>query len=96
MSDNTNESLRARIAALETENTRLRRGIFEPSAAHVVSVPAGILAPFAQAEASIRDRFGQIDVDPARAMIGICEERYLLIRASAFAIREHEVLVDPI
>ncbi len=84
----------AHIEALERENARLRRGIFEPSSEHVVRVPESAQPLFAQAEVAMRKLFEQIDIDPARAMIAIGEERYLLIRASAFAIDFLDTLVE--
>ena len=84
----------ARIEALQRENARLRGGIFEPSSAHVVRVPEAVQPLFAQAEIAMRDLFSRIDIDPARAMIAIGEERYLLIRASAFAIDFLDTLVE--
>jgi len=87
-------AMTARIDALERENARLRGGIFEPSAEHEVQVPASVQPLFAQAEIAMRDLFTQIDIDPARAMIAIGDERYLLIRASAFAIDFLDTLVE--
>ncbi|UJR81888.1 ATP-binding protein [Sandaracinus amylolyticus] len=87
-------SLRARIAELEHENARLRESVFEPSTPDVVRV-AGDLAPlFAQVGATMRERFRQIDIDPARAMIGIGGERYLLVRASSLATDFLDTLVQ--
>lgn len=84
----------ARIEALERENARLRGGVFEPSSSEVVRVPEPVRPLFAQAENAMRDLFRCIDIDPARAMIAIGEERYLLIRASAFAIDFLDTLVE--
>lgn len=75
--------MRARIEALERENERLRGGVFEPSSMKVVTVPQ-----------AVQPLFRRIDIDPARAMIAIGEERYLLIRASAFAIDFLDTLVE--
>ena len=82
------------VADLERENARLRGGVFEPSSPHVVRVPDEVKPLFALAETAMRDLFRQIDIDPARAMIAIGEERYLLIRASAFAIDFLDTLVE--
>ena len=87
------DDLRARIALLENENARLRRGIFEPSAAEVVRVPESMRPLFDHAESAMRDLFGHVRIDPARAMICIGDDRYLLIRASAFAIDFLDTLV---
>lgn len=86
--------LLAQIEALERENARLRGGVFQPSSPHVVRVPEAVKPLFAQAETAMRDLFRRIDIDPARAMIAIGEERYLLIRASAFAIDFLDTLVE--
>ncbi len=93
MTDET-KSLLERIDALERENQKLRSAIFEPSQPTVVSAPPALRPLFAQAEVSIRDLFRRIDIDPARAMIAVGEERYLLIRASAFAIDFLDTLVQ--
>ena len=82
------------VAELERENARLRSGVFEPSSSHVVRVPDEVKPLFALAEVAMRDLFRQIDIDPARAMIAIGEERYLLVRASAFAIDFLDTLVE--
>ncbi len=79
--------LRARIAELE-------RGIFEPSSPRVVRVPPENEPPFQRAEATMRELFGRIEIDPARALIGIDEERYVLVRASAFSIDFLDTLVQ--
>ncbi|AKV01345.1 hypothetical protein AKJ09_08008 [Labilithrix luteola] len=38
--------------------------------------------------------FRRIDIDPSRAMIAIDDERYLLVRASAFSIDLLDTLVQ--
>ncbi|AKF05493.1 ATP-binding protein [Sandaracinus amylolyticus] len=87
-------SLRARIAELERENARLRAGVFEPSTPEVVRTPGDLAPLFAQVGATMRERFRQIDIDPARAMIGIAGERYLLVRASSLATDFLDTLVQ--
>ena len=86
--------LKARIDELERENARLRGGVFEPSSSPVVHVPPEVAPLFATAEVAIRDFFRKLDIDPARAKIEVGGERYLLIRASAFAIDFLDTLVD--
>ncbi len=88
------KALLERIDALERENQKLRSAIFEPSQATVVSAPPELQPLYAQAEVAIRDLFRRIDIDPARAMIAVGDERYLLIRASAFAIDFLDTLVQ--
>lgn len=88
------DELRAQIVRLERENERLRRGIFAPSTAEVVQVPAELRPLFEHAERAMGELFGHVEIDPARAMIGIGNERYLLVRASAFAIDFLDTLVE--
>jgi signal transduction histidine kinase len=79
------DELRERIAALEAEVTRLKLGAFEPSGA-VVEVPPESRELFDQAASTLHRHFAGVEVDPARAMIGIENERYVLIRASALSV----------
>jgi signal transduction histidine kinase len=88
------EALKQRIAELETENTRLRVGLFEPSSPDVVMAPPEIKPLFDVASRTFREYFRRIQVDPARALIGIDDERYVLIRASAFSIDFLDTLVQ--
>ncbi|MBX3229157.1 MAG: XylR N-terminal domain-containing protein [Labilithrix sp.] len=85
--------LHARIAELEAENLRLRRGVFVPSGP-TVATPPGLTPLFAEAERAIRELFGRIEIDPARAHIAVGDERYLMVRASAFAIDFLDTLVQ--
>jgi signal transduction histidine kinase len=78
-------ALLERIAALEAEVVRLKRGAFEPSGT-VVEVPPESRELFDRAASTLHRYFSQVDVDPARAMIGIENERYVLIRASALSV----------
>ncbi|MBX3188938.1 MAG: XylR N-terminal domain-containing protein [Labilithrix sp.] len=88
------EKLLARIAELEAENERLRAGVFQPSAVSVVRAPEAAQPLFDQVAVTMRDLFRKIDIDPARAMIAIDDERYLLVRASAFSIDFLDTLVQ--
>jgi two-component system, cell cycle sensor histidine kinase and response regulator CckA len=85
--------LRARLEELERENARLRGGPFVPSAS-VVRVPPADEPLFERVAATMRDVFRRIDIDPSRAMIAIDDERYLLVRASAFSIDFLDTLVQ--
>lgn len=85
--------LLARIAELEAEVAKLRRGAFEPSGA-VVEVPPASRELFQQAATTLHRHFSRVDVDPARAMIGIESERYVLIRASALSVNFLDALVQ--
>lgn len=83
-----------RIAALEAEVARLRASAFEPSEPTVVRVPPEVAPPFEAATATMRDYFRRIQIDPARALIGLHDERYVLVRASAFSIDFFDTLVQ--
>ncbi len=87
-------ALKARIEELERENARLRTGVFEPSSPTIVKVPDEVAPPFEHAAAMIRDVFGRAEIDPARALVAVDGERYILIRASAFAIDFLDTLVN--
>ncbi len=80
------EDARRTIAALEAEVARLRAGVFEPSSPTVVVTPPEVKPVFDAAAATIRGYFQGIEIDPARGLIGVGDERYLLVRASAFSI----------
>lgn len=67
--------------------------VFQPSGP-TVATPPEVAPLFQKAEESIRRLFQQVDIDPGRARISIGEERYLLIRASAFAIDFLDTLVQ--
>jgi two-component system, cell cycle sensor histidine kinase and response regulator CckA len=79
------EALLERIASLEAEIERLKRGAFEPSGT-VVEVPPESRALFDQAASTLHRYFTRVEVDPARAKIAIEDERYVLIRASALSV----------
>lgn len=88
------DDLRVLVANLEEENRRLRRAIFAPSESEIIHVPDAMRSQFAYAEAAMRELFGRVQIDPARALIAVGEDRYLLIRASAFAIDFFDTLVE--
>ena len=96
MSEGTSETsvLKARIEELERENARLRAGVFEPSSPTIVKVPAPDAPLFDRTAGTMRDVFGRVEIDPARALVAIDGERYILIRASAFAIDFLDTLVN--
>ncbi len=87
-------ALKTRIAELERENGRLRAGPFEPSSSPVVRVPPSVQPLFDRVAATMRDVFRSIDIDPSRARIAIDDERYVLVRASAFSIDFLDTLVQ--
>ncbi|RYE87607.1 MAG: hypothetical protein EOO75_14255, partial [Myxococcales bacterium] len=86
--------LRARVEQLERDNARLRAGVLEPSAPRVVQAPAEVQPLFDRATRTIHAYFQRLEVDPARALIGIDDDRYLLVRASAFSIDFLDTLVQ--
>ena len=93
--DQTDPSLlKARIEELERENARLRAGVFEPSSRTIVKVPEEIAPTFDHAAKTMRGVFQRAEVDPARALVAVDGERYILIRASAFAIDFLDALVN--
>jgi signal transduction histidine kinase/predicted hydrocarbon binding protein len=79
---------------LEREVARLCAGIFEPSSPQVVHVPPELCSLFDKVAGTIRALFAKAEIDPARARIAIDDERYLLIRASAFSIDFLDALVQ--
>lgn len=92
--DRTTSALKARIEELERENARLRAGVFEPSSPAIVQVPAEIAPLFDHATSTMREVFRNVEIDPARALVAIDDERYILIRASAFSIDFLDTLVN--
>ena len=87
------KELEERIRTLEAELARARAAVFAPSGPDVVSVPPEVKPLFDQAAQTIRGYFDKIEIDPARALIGVGDERYLLVRASAFSIDFLDTLV---
>lgn len=86
MNQETNEKLHQRIAELEEEVKRLKTSFFKLSAPTTVSVPAVFKPVFDKAQKSVKRYFDKAIADPATGTIDINNERYLLIRASTFAI----------
>jgi two-component system, cell cycle sensor histidine kinase and response regulator CckA len=88
------DALLAKLAGLEAENARLRAGAFEPSCERIVHVPPDVQPLFDKVAATMRDFFRRIEIDPARARIAVDDERYVLVRASAFSIDFLDALVQ--
>jgi PAS domain S-box-containing protein len=80
------QALKQRIVELEEEVKRLKACFFQSSSNNTVTVPAAFKPIFDKAQASVADYFRKIEADPAKGTIDISGERYLLIRASTFAI----------
>ena len=79
------DSTQARIRELEAEVARLRAGFFVPSDPQVVRTPLEVKPIFDRATEALASYFRRIHVDPAQAMIGVDDERYVLVRASALS-----------
>jgi PAS domain S-box-containing protein len=98
MDQQTNEELRQRITELEAELKRLKTCFFNPSSLATVSVPEAFKPIFDKAQDNVKHYFTDIVADPAKGMIDISSERYLLIRASTLAINFldtiHKVYAD--
>ncbi|NUP09711.1 MAG: hypothetical protein HOW73_27005 [Polyangiaceae bacterium] len=82
----TVDALQVRIEELERENARLRAGVFTPSSPQVVRAPLEVQPIFDRATEALRSYFQRLHIDPAKAMIGVDDERYVLVRASAFSM----------
>ncbi len=87
-------ALQTKIAELERENERLRSGPFEPSSRRVVKVPPSVEPLFDRVAETMREVFRHIDIDPSQARIAIDDDRYVLVRASAFSIDFLDTLVQ--
>ena len=78
-------ALQQRIEALERENAMLRRDLSllptEPS----VTVPEPMRPLFDVAQETVREYFKDLRMDPSKGTIEINEQRYVLVRASAFS-----------
>lgn len=88
------ESTQARIRELEAEIVRLRAGVFVPSEPQVVRTPPEVKPIFDRATEALASYFQRIHIDPAQAMIGVDDERYVLVRASALSIDFLDTLVQ--
>jgi signal transduction histidine kinase/response regulator of citrate/malate metabolism len=78
-------ALQQRVEALERENAMLRRDLSllptEPS----VTVPEPMRPLFDVAQETVREYFKDLRMDPSKGTIEINEQRYVLVRASAFS-----------
>ncbi len=88
------DSLRAKVAALEAENARLREGPFVPSTNSVVKAPPPVQPLFDKSAETIGSLFRQIDIDPSRGTLELGGERYVLLRGSALSIDFLDTLVQ--
>lgn len=78
-------ALQQRVQALEQENALLRRDLSLLPAAPSVTVPNDMRPLFDVAQQTVREYFKDLRMDPSRGTIEINEQRYVLVRASAFS-----------
>lgn len=81
----TNEQLSQRIEELERENAALRRDFSLLTGKHAVKVPEAFKPFFDAAQQTVRSYFSELKMDPSRGTIEINDQRYVLVRASAFS-----------
>jgi len=80
------EQLLRRIEALELENSQLRKGLFDPRGEATVIVPEPLKAQFEASQKTVGEYFQEVNAEPARGIIEVSDERYLLVRASGLSI----------
>lgn len=78
-------SLQQQIAALEQENARLRQHLNGTTTGRSVTVPAEMQPLFDVAQETVREYFKGFKMDPTKGTIEINDQRYVLVRASAFS-----------
>lgn len=78
-------ALQQRVEALERENAMLRRDLSLMPAKHSVTVPPAMQPLFDIAQQTVRDYFKDLRMDPSKGTIEINDQRYVLVRASAFS-----------
>ncbi len=81
----TIDQLTEKIAALERENAALRRDFTLLSAKHAVKVPESFKPFFDAAQQTVSSYFSKLKMDPSCGTIEINDQRYVLVRASAFS-----------
>lgn len=86
MSDEKIAQLKRQIEELQQENKLLRRGFFQLSQEHAVMVPEPLKPVFDKAEQTVKEYFQDVVADPSKGYIKICDQRYILVRASALSI----------
>jgi signal transduction histidine kinase/DNA-binding response OmpR family regulator len=79
------EQLSLRIEELERENAALRRDFSLLTGKHAVKVPEAFRPFFDAAQQTVRNYFSELKMDPSRGTIEINDQRYVLVRASAFS-----------
>jgi CheY-like chemotaxis protein/predicted hydrocarbon binding protein/HPt (histidine-containing phosphotransfer) domain-containing protein len=81
----TIDQLSKRIEDLERENAALRRDFSLLTGKHAVKVPEAFKPFFDAAQQTVRNYFSELKMDPSRGTIEINDQRYVLVRASAFS-----------
>jgi signal transduction histidine kinase/CheY-like chemotaxis protein/predicted hydrocarbon binding protein len=79
------KALQKRIEELERENALLKRNFLSQGNGDTVSVPENIRPIFDQAQKTVGEYFRNLKMDPSHGTIGINDERYVLVRASALS-----------
>lgn len=78
-------TLQQRVEALERENAMLRHDLSLLPAKHSVTVPPAMQPLFDIAQQTVREYFKDFRMDPSKGTIEINDQRYVLVRASAFS-----------
>lgn len=78
-------ALQQRVEALERENAMLRLDLSRLPAKRSVTVPGEMQPLFDIAQQTVREYFKDFKMDPSRGTIEINDQRYVLVRASAFS-----------
>jgi signal transduction histidine kinase/response regulator of citrate/malate metabolism len=78
-------ALLQRVETLELENAMLRRDLSLLPAKHSVTVPPAMQPLFDIAQQTVREYFKDLRMDPSKGTIEINDQRYVLVRASAFS-----------
>ncbi len=81
----TIDQLYKKIEELERENGALRRDFSMLTGKHAVKVPEAFKPFFDAAQQTVRNYFSELKMDPSRGTIEINDQRYVLVRASAFS-----------
>jgi len=80
------KTLKAEVARLQRENTRLKKQKVKLSRKPTVKVPSEIKGIFDKAEETVGKYFKALEFNPSKGSIDINGERYILVRASALSL----------
>jgi CheY-like chemotaxis protein len=78
-------AMQRQLETLEKENALLRKSLGYQPGKNSVTVPAAMRPLFDKAEETVREYFKDFRMDPTRGTIEINDQRYVLVRASAFS-----------